>query len=115
MLEILTECKAVDKAVLLCMNLDEFPTSGAQQEGSIDVWWIVHDGGLLLMLAHLLQQHRVWRKCKLRVYTVAENVHDPAVVKRNLRKLLDQVHFQIFTCNKPLQSLLKVYLSFLSA
>ncbi|BBN10036.1 protein MpCCC2 [Marchantia polymorpha subsp. ruderalis] len=94
MLEILTECKAVDKAVLLCMNLDEFPTSGAQQEGSIDVWWIVHDGGLLLMLAHLLQQHRVWRKCKLRVYTVAENVHDPAVVKRNLRKLLDQVRIQ---------------------
>ncbi|KAL3688956.1 hypothetical protein R1sor_015265 [Riccia sorocarpa] len=94
MLEILVECKAVNKAVLLCMNLDDFPTNGDQQEGTIDVWWIVHDGGLLLMLAHLLQQHKVWRKCKLRVFTVAEDVHDPRVVKKNLRKLLDMVRIQ---------------------
>ncbi|KAL2631043.1 hypothetical protein R1flu_015729 [Riccia fluitans] len=94
MLEILSECKAINKAVLLCLNLDEFPTNGSQQEGTIDVWWIVHDGGLLLMLAHLLQQHKVWRKCRLRVFTVAEDVHDPRVVKKNLRKLLDMVRIR---------------------
>ena len=27
--------------------------------GNIDVWWVVHDGGLLLLLPYLLQLHKV--------------------------------------------------------
>ncbi|EFJ12492.1 hypothetical protein SELMODRAFT_425250 [Selaginella moellendorffii] len=91
LLETLGECRAVDKAVVLCMHLDVFPSNGSTQEGNIDVWWIVHDGGLLLMLAHLINQHKVWRKCKLRVHTVAERLDNSEEVKNNLRKLLDKV------------------------
>lgn len=91
LLETLTECRAVDKAVLLCVNLDRFPAIDEFQEGTIDVWWIVHDGGLLLLLAHLLQQHKIWRKCKLRVHTVAEKLDNSEVVKKNLEKLLELV------------------------
>jgi hypothetical protein len=35
-------------------------------EGFVDVWWVVHDGGLLLMIAHLLLRHKTWAGCKLR-------------------------------------------------
>lgn len=30
-----------------------------QVSGTIDIWWIVHDGGLLMLLPFLLRQHRV--------------------------------------------------------
>jgi hypothetical protein len=55
------------------------------------VWWIVHDGGLLLLLAHLLQQHKIWRKCRIRVHTVAEKLDNSEQVADNLKKLLEQV------------------------
>ncbi|XP_024400955.1 uncharacterized protein [Physcomitrium patens] len=94
LLETLTECRAVDKAVLLCMHLDRFPGKEEFQEGFIDVWWIVHDGGLLLLLAHLLRQHKIWRKCKLRVHTVAEKLDNSQVVKKNLERLLELVRIK---------------------
>lgn len=80
----------MDKAVLLCLHLDAFPTT-EKQEGYIDVWWIVHDGGLLLLLAYLLTQNKVWRRCKLRVHTVAEKLDNSEEVRRNLIRILDQV------------------------
>ena len=44
---------------------------------TIDVWWVNHDGGLLLLLAHLLRRDNVWRKCKLRVFCIVNAVTDP--------------------------------------
>jgi potassium/chloride transporter 4/5/6 len=89
--ETLTQCNTTSKAVLVCMNLHAFPKRAERVEGYIDVWWVVHDGGLLMLLAHLLQQHRVWHKCRLRVHTVSEEWDNPVVVKANLEKLLEQV------------------------
>lgn len=40
-------------------------------KGNIDVWWVVHDGGLLMLLPFLLKQHKVWKQCTLRIFTVA--------------------------------------------
>lgn len=94
LLETLTECRVVDKAVLLCMHLDRFPGKEDFHEGVIDIWWIVHDDGLLLLVAHLLQQHKIWRKCKLRVYTVAEKLDNPELVKRNLENFLDLIRIK---------------------
>jgi len=94
LLETLAECKAVDKAVLLCMHVNQFPSIEDPQEGVIDVWWIVHDGGLLLLLAHLLQQHKIWRKCRIRVHTVAEKLDNSEQVADNLKKLLEQVRIE---------------------
>lgn len=36
-------------------------------------------------------QHRIWRACKLRVHTVAEQLDNSVAVKANLQKLLQQV------------------------
>ncbi|CAK9103520.1 Solute carrier family 12 member 7 (Electroneutral potassium-chloride cotransporter 4) (K-Cl cotransporter 4) [Durusdinium trenchii] len=40
--------------------------------GTIDVWWIVKVGGLPVLLARLLLKHRVWRRCKIRVFATVE-------------------------------------------
>ena len=42
----------------------------AKSQRTIDVWWIVHDGGLMLLLSVLLRRHRLWRFSRLRVFTV---------------------------------------------
>jgi len=41
-------------------NVDLFPHNQQRLSGGhIDVWWIVHDGGLLMLLPFLLRQHKV--------------------------------------------------------
>ena len=91
LLEMVNECKAAEKAALLCVNLHDFPDSKQRLKGHIDIWWIVHDGGLLILLAFMLKQHKTWRRCKLNVYTVAEALENPIAVQNNLEQLLRQV------------------------
>ena len=82
------ECTAAEKAVLLCLDPEAFPRSEDTLTGFVDVWWVVHDGGLLLMIAHLLLRHRAWEKCRLRVHTVLQKAQDPSAVRRSLQAVL---------------------------
>ena len=66
--------KTADKrglALLVPRSIDDFPDRKERLSGTIDVWWVIHDGGMLILLAFLLKQHKVWRACRLRIYTVA--------------------------------------------
>lgn len=56
--------------------------------GNIDIWWIVHDGGLLMLLPFLLKQHRTWRNCKLRIFTVAQMEDNSIQMKKDLKTFL---------------------------
>jgi len=49
---------------------------------TVDMWCIVHDGSLLVLLANLLVRSRAWSKCELRVYFVASKKDNTI----NLRK-----------------------------
>jgi len=69
---VLSIAQAADKAVLAVKGLNAFPTSAVH--GTIDIWWVIHDGGFLILLCWLLVQHRVWRSCHLRVFTITEGV-----------------------------------------
>ncbi|XP_009978705.1 PREDICTED: solute carrier family 12 member 5-like, partial [Tauraco erythrolophus] len=57
-------------------------------EGHIDVWWIVHDGGMLMLLPFLLRHHKVWRKCKMRIFTVAQMDDNSIQMKKDLTTFL---------------------------
>lgn len=47
-------------ALLVAKNVAFFPSNADPfVEGNIDVWWIVHDGGMLMLLPFLLKQHKV--------------------------------------------------------
>ncbi|KRY75860.1 Solute carrier family 12 member 5, partial [Trichinella pseudospiralis] len=81
----------VDMCLLVPKGLPQFPEPGDRMQGTIDVWWIIHDGGLLVLLPFLLRQHKVWRQCKLRIFTVAQ-LHDNSVkMKEDLENWVYQL------------------------
>jgi len=65
---------AEEKAVLAVRGMQDMPTEVVH--GTIDIWWMIHDGGFLILLSWLLVQHRTWRKCHLRIFTLAEGVNE---------------------------------------
>ncbi|KAM7541882.1 hypothetical protein Aperf_G00000005090 [Anoplocephala perfoliata] len=68
---ILRTAQACSLAILMPRFIDAFPKSkDAALTGTIDLWFIVHDGGILLLIAYLLLRNRVWCKCRLRVFVV---------------------------------------------
>ena len=69
--EAIRVASSMELAVLVPKGIDWFPSNLDRMKGNIDIWWVVHDGGLLMLLPFLLHQHKVWRQCKLRIFTVA--------------------------------------------
>ncbi|XP_044298911.1 solute carrier family 12 member 7 isoform X4 [Varanus komodoensis] len=83
------ETTAAQQALLVAKNIDLFPVNQERfSEGNIDVWWIVHDGGMLMLLPFLLKQHKVWRKCKMRIFTVAQMDDNSIQMKKDLQMFL---------------------------
>ncbi|KAM8782596.1 solute carrier family 12 member 6 isoform 5-T5 [Rhynchonycteris naso] len=80
---------AAHLALLVAKNISFFPSNVEQfSEGHIDVWWIVHDGGMLMLLPFLLKQHKVWRKCSIRIFTVAQLEDNSIQMKKDLATFL---------------------------
>nr|CDJ81304.1 unnamed protein product [Haemonchus contortus] len=55
----------------------------------IDIWWVVMDGGILMLIAYLLKQHKVWRGCTLRIFAIGDN--DPSKneeIRKGLQKYI---------------------------
>lgn len=113
----------------MAKNVDSFPQNQERFSGGcIDVWWIVHDGGMLMLLPFLLRQHKVgcagdgwgrgctsrstatpraagragssedpqrrpprlqvWRKCRMRIFTVAQVDDNSIQMKKDLQMFL---------------------------
>ncbi|XP_051969312.1 solute carrier family 12 member 7 isoform X3 [Xyrauchen texanus] len=87
-IETIRETTAAHQALLVAKNVDSFPHQERLTEGTIDVWWIVHDGGMLMLLPFLLRQHKVWRKCKMRIFTVAQMDDNSIQMKKDLQMFL---------------------------
>ncbi|KAJ8016126.1 hypothetical protein DPEC_G00003930 [Dallia pectoralis] len=84
-IEVVRETTAASMALLVPKNIAAYPSNGERfSEGHIDVWWIVHDGGMLMLLPFLLSQHKVWRKCKMRIFTVAQMDDNSIQMKKDL-------------------------------
>ncbi|TDH10375.1 hypothetical protein EPR50_G00074890 [Perca flavescens] len=84
-IEVVRETTVASLALLVPKNISSYPSNGERfTEGYIDVWWIVHDGGMLMLLPFLLRQHKVWRKCKMRIFTVAQMDDNSIQMKKDL-------------------------------
>ncbi|XP_051917386.1 solute carrier family 12 member 6-like isoform X2 [Hippocampus zosterae] len=80
---------AAHLALLVPKNISLFPSNSEPcADGYIDVWWIVHDGGMLMLLPFLLRQHKVWRKCGMRIFTVAQMEDNSIQMKKDLATFL---------------------------
>ena len=69
--------------------IDDFPQSkDAALTGTVDLWFIVHDGGILLLTAYLLLRNRVWCKCRLRVFVVTGEPDTNGVLKKVMTRFV---------------------------
>lgn len=87
-IETIRNVSSSKNALLVPKNINQFPDNTEKLHGNIDVWWIVHDGGLLMLLPFLLKQHKVWRNCKLRIFTVAQLEDNSIQMKKDLAMFL---------------------------
>ncbi|XP_071814976.1 solute carrier family 12 member 6-like isoform X2 [Apostichopus japonicus] len=79
---------ASQNALLVVKNVMMFPSNTDKLEGTIDIWWIVHDGGMLMLLPFLLRQHKVWKHCHMRIFTVAQMEDNSVQIKKDLKTFL---------------------------
>eukprot|EP01135_Chromosphaera_perkinsii_P009675 Nk52_evm1s1837 gene=Nk52_evmTU1s1837 len=91
-LTLVQNCVGLGKAILVVKDENMFPHNDERRlGGTIDVWWVVHDAGMMLLLAFLLRQHRVWKGCALRIFTVAEMKDNSVKMKKDLQRLVYQL------------------------
>lgn len=70
--------------LLVPKGYESWPDSTDKMGGTIDIWWIVLDGGLLMLIPFLLRQHRTWKNTKLRIFTVAQLEDNSIQMKKDL-------------------------------
>lgn len=88
LVQVVRTALAKKMAVLIPKNITLFPQRSDRLGGNIDIWWIVHDGGLLMLLPFLFKQHKVWRNCRLRIFTVAQMKDNSIKLEKDMKKLV---------------------------
>ena len=78
-------------ALLAVKGINQFPDTSEKLSGTIDIWWIVHDGGMLMLLPFLLKQHRTFKNCRLRIFTVAQLEDNTVQMKKDLETFMYQL------------------------
>jgi len=68
---------AYNMAVLVVKGAEKVPEASARVAGFIDIWWVVHDGGLMLLLSTILRKSKVWNSTRVRVFCVLQQGEDP--------------------------------------
>ncbi|CAG2107439.1 unnamed protein product [Medioppia subpectinata] len=61
-----------------------------QRTGHLDVWWLYDDGGLTLLLPHLLRKRKQWADTQLRVFALARNGGDGELERQQMKILLEK-------------------------
>ncbi|XVE48510.1 hypothetical protein DITRI_Ditri01bG0007600 [Diplodiscus trichospermus] len=85
---IINDCIVANKAVVIVKGLDEWPNEYQRQYGTIDLYWIVRDGGLMLLLSQLLLTKESFESCKIQVFCIAEEDSDAEGLKADVKKFL---------------------------
>ena len=57
-MDLLHQTTSNEQVALVVKHLEHFPSCNDEITGYLDIWWIIHDGGLLMLLAYLLNTHR---------------------------------------------------------
>ncbi|CAM6097168.1 unnamed protein product [Calypogeia fissa] len=85
---IINDCSTANKAVVIVKGLDEWPGEFQKHYGTIDLYWIVRDGGLMLLLSQLLRAKDSFESCKILVFCIAEEDTEAEELKADVKKFL---------------------------
>ncbi|XP_057520622.1 cation-chloride cotransporter 1 isoform X1 [Amaranthus tricolor] len=91
---IINDCIVANKAVVIVKGLEEWPNEFQRQFGTIDLYWIVRDGGLMLLLSQLLLTKESFENCKIQVFCIAEEDSDVEGLKADVKKFLYDLRMQ---------------------
>ncbi|KAI3877977.1 hypothetical protein MKX03_027155 [Papaver bracteatum] len=91
---IINDCIVANKAVVIVKGLDEWPNEYQKQYGTIDLYWIVRDGGLMLLLSQLLLTKESFESCKIQVFCIAEEDIEAEELKADVKKFLYDLRMQ---------------------
>ncbi|XP_024376501.1 cation-chloride cotransporter 1 [Physcomitrium patens] len=91
---IINDCSLSNKAVVIVKGLDEWPGEFQKHYGTIDLYWIVRDGGLMLLLSQLLRAKDCFESCKIQVFCIAEEDSEADELKADVRKFLHDLRMQ---------------------
>ncbi|XP_020518622.1 cation-chloride cotransporter 1 isoform X2 [Amborella trichopoda] len=91
---IINDCIVANKAVVIVKGLDEWPGEYQKQYGTIDLYWIVRDGGLMLLLSQLLLTKESFESCKIQVFCIAEEDVEAEELKADVKKFLYDLRMQ---------------------
>lgn len=82
-------CAAVDNnmGTLVSRNFDTFDIN-VEQHFPLDIWWLVDDGGLTLLVGYLLSTHKAWKKCDIRLFTILPKDKEITEIQVKLTRLL---------------------------
>uniref|UniRef100_A0A5S6QD85 Amino acid permease/ SLC12A domain-containing protein n=1 Tax=Trichuris muris TaxID=70415 RepID=A0A5S6QD85_TRIMR len=93
-LDVLSRAARGDICLLVPKGLVVFPDVRDQLTGFMDIWWIVRETSIPILLASLLQQHKVWRACKIRVFALAYPEDHLPKLKKGLQKCISHLHIE---------------------
>jgi potassium/chloride transporter 4/5/6 len=91
---IINDCSIANKAVVIVKGLDEWPGEFQKQYGTIDLYWIVRDGGLMLLLSQLLRAKDTYESCKIQVFCIADEDTEAEELKTDVKKFLYDLRMQ---------------------
>uniref|UniRef100_A0A3P9DBS7 Solute carrier family 12 member 5b n=1 Tax=Maylandia zebra TaxID=106582 RepID=A0A3P9DBS7_9CICH len=78
-IEVVRETTIASIALLVPKNISSYPSNGERfTEGHIDVWWVSVEDAMLCF------PWPVWRKCKMRIFTVAQMDDNSIQMKKDL-------------------------------
>ncbi|KAL7749097.1 hypothetical protein RI367_005502 [Sorochytrium milnesiophthora] len=87
--------RRVGMSVLIAKGASLFPDKNMEMRGTIDIWWIVSDGPLILLIGFILKQHAVWSNCTLRLFALTGLTQNPVDVESELRRYLALLRIEI--------------------
>ncbi len=86
---LLRNLEGLGRSVIVLRRVDEPEDDWAVPSGTIDVWWRGRaNGELMVLLGHLMQDHRDWQGRRLRLLRVVENEEGTEDVRDHLESLL---------------------------
>ena len=66
-----------------------------QKRGTIDVWWLYDDGGLSILLPHIIRSRSNWTDSNLRIFCLADENEDVETKHKSMRLLMKKFRIPI--------------------
>lgn len=67
----------------------------ARESRTIDIWWIIDNGDVLLLIAGIIRQSKEWKKAKIRLFVVLDERDDAKKVEKVITSWLIENRYMI--------------------